>query len=84
MTTAVGNNIAIPHAKSEGIDWGAPKGDLAQTIFLISVPEAQAGNEHLRILAKLSRALARPAFREALHGAATPAEVLAVLQEKVT
>lgn len=96
MTTAVGHNIAIPHAKSDGaarpmvafaksagIDWGSPKGDPARIIFLICVPEAQAGNEHLRILAKLSRALARPPFREALEAASTPDEVLEVLRTNV-
>ena len=96
MSTAVGEEIAIPHAKSDGaarpmvafakangIDWGSPSGDLAKLVFLISVPEADAGDEHLRILAKLSRALARAAVRDALHAAATPAEVLEVLRSAV-
>lgn len=96
MSTAVGEGIAIPHAKSEGaaspmvafakakgIDWGSPSGDLARLVFLISVPEADAGDEHLRILAKLSRALARPAVRDALDHAATKTEVLEVLKSAV-
>lgn len=96
MSTAVGETIAIPHAKSDGaaspmvafarvkdIDWKSPSGDLARLVFLISVPESDAGNEHLRILAKLSRALARPAVRASLNGAGTEAEVLAVLKAAV-
>ena len=34
---------------------------------MISVPEAAAGDEHLRILALLSRKLMDPGFRERLH-----------------
>lgn len=96
MSTAVGETIAIPHAKSNGaaspmvafarakdIDWKSPSGDLARLVFLISVPESDAGDEHLRILAKLSRALARQAVRDALQGATTKAEVLAVLKSAV-
>lgn len=80
FSTAVGHGIAIPHAKTDavsapivaflrngtGIDWKSSSGDPATLLFLIAVPESAAGNEHLRILAKLSRALAKPEFREGL------------------
>lgn len=83
FSTAVGHGIAIPHAKTDavsapvvafarnatGLDWKSPSGDKADLLFLIAVPESAAGNEHLRILAKLSRALAKPEFREALADA---------------
>lgn len=96
MTTAVGEHIAIPHAKSDGVarplvafakandlDWGSPSGDAARLVFLIAVPEADAGDEHLRILAKLSRALSREEIREALSASRTKDEVLAVLRAAV-
>lgn len=96
ISTAVGHGIAIPHAKSsgaarplvafaraEGIDWNSPSGDLAQIVFLISVPESAAGDEHLRILAKLSRALAKPDVREQLMSAPTADAVLGVLRTSV-
>jgi PTS system fructose-specific IIC component len=96
MSTAVGEGIAIPHAKSSGaarpmvafakardLDWGSPSGDPARLVFLISVPEADAGDEHLRILAKLSRALARPAVRESLTEATTAGQVLQALRAAV-
>jgi len=96
MSTAVGETIAIPHAKSNGaaspmvafakakdIDWQSPSGDKARLVFLISVPEADAGDEHLRILAKLSRALARPAVRDSLAAATTKGQVLEVLKSAV-
>lgn len=94
-STGLGDGIAIPHGKSDGISrpavafarsvagvpWGAGDGSPANLIFLIGVPAAQAGDEHLRILAMLARRLVRPAFREALLSADGPAEVRAVLEE---
>lgn len=97
FSTAVGNGIAIPHAKTDGVtapvvafarsteslDWNSPSGDRAQLLFLIAVPASAAGNEHLKILARLSRALAKAPFREALTAAATPQDVMELLQEHV-
>lgn len=96
MSTAVGEGIAIPHAKSDGsarpmvgfakadgIDWSSPAGDLANLVFLIAVPAKDAGDEHLRILAKLSRALAKGEVRDALNSATTEQQVLDVLSSAV-
>jgi PTS system fructose-specific IIC component len=92
-TTGIGDGIAIPHAKSDGvtspviafarsragIDWNSSDGSPATLIFMIAVPEAAAGTEHLKVLAQLSRALMKPAFRAAIHAAETPADVLRAL-----
>lgn len=96
MSTAVGQAIAIPHAKSDGaaspmvaftrvndVDWKSPSGDLAKLVFLISVPAADAGDEHLRILANLARALSKPNVREALLGAASKTQILDELKAAV-
>ncbi|MEV8526857.1 fructose-specific PTS transporter subunit EIIC [Streptomyces sp. NPDC052000] len=94
-TTGLGEEIAIPHAKTdavsapvvgfarsaEGIEWGSVDGTRARLIFMISVPEAAAGDEHLRILALLSRKLMDTGFRGRLAGAADEAAVLEVLRE---
>jgi PTS system fructose-specific IIC component len=94
-TTGLGEEIAIPHAKTdavtapvvgfarsgEGIEWGALDGTKARLIFMISVPEAAAGDEHLRILALLSRKLMDTGFRERLATAPTRAEIMRVLAE---
>ncbi len=96
-TTGIGDGIAIPHAKSDGvtapvlafarcgggIDWKSADGSPATLIFMIAVPEAAAGTEHLKVLAQLSRALMKPAFRKAIASAATPADVLEALAEQV-
>ncbi|WP_432588042.1 fructose-specific PTS transporter subunit EIIC [Streptomyces sp. HD1123-B1] len=94
-TTGLGEEIAIPHAKTdavtaplvgfarseEGVEWGAPDGTKARLIFMIAVPEAAAGDEHLRILALLSRKLMSPEFRERLLTAPDKPSILEVLGE---
>ncbi|MFD3441570.1 fructose-specific PTS transporter subunit EIIC [Streptomyces sp. NPDC058685] len=94
-STGLGEEIAIPHAKTdavtapvvgfarsaEGVEWGSLDGTQAKLIFMITVPEAAAGDEHLRILAMLSRKLMDTGFRERLSAAPDEAAVLAVLRE---
>ncbi|MEU9504578.1 PTS fructose transporter subunit IIABC [Streptomyces sp. NPDC048196] len=94
-TTGLGEEIAIPHAKTdavsapvvgfarsaEGIDWGSLDGTPARLVFLIAVPEAAAGDEHLRILALLSRKLMDAEFRARLQEAADTEALLGVLGE---
>ncbi|MFI5667328.1 fructose-specific PTS transporter subunit EIIC [Streptomyces sp. NPDC051704] len=94
-TTGLGESIAIPHAKTDavsrptvgfarsaaGIAWGSPDGTKARLVFMISVPEAAAGDEHLRILALLSRRLMDADFRERLQSAPDVPAVLDLLGE---
>ncbi|MFF3495563.1 fructose-specific PTS transporter subunit EIIC [Streptomyces sp. NPDC002795] len=94
-TTGLGEEIAIPHAKTdavtapvvcfarsdEGIEWGSLDGTKARLVFMISVPEAAAGDEHLRILALLSRKLMDTDFRARLQAAPDDAAILRVLAE---
>jgi PTS system fructose-specific IIC component len=94
-TTGLGEEIAIPHAKTdavsapvvgfarsaEGVEWGSLDGTKARLVFMISVPEAAAGDEHLRILALLSRKLMDAGFRERLIAAPDERAVLDVLSE---
>ncbi|MFB8175793.1 fructose-specific PTS transporter subunit EIIC [Streptomyces sp. NPDC055966] len=94
-TTGLGEEIAIPHAKTdavsapvvgfarsaEGVEWGSLDGTKARLVFMIAVPEAAAGDEHLRILALLSRKLMDPGFRERLLAAPDERAVLDVLTE---
>ena len=94
-TTGLGEEIAIPHAKTdavtapivgfarsaEGVEWGSLDGTRARLVFMIAVPEAAAGDEHLRILALLSRKLMDAGFRERLLAAGDERAVLGVLSE---
>ena len=88
MATGIEGGIGIPHARTSGvaeptvvfgrsttgIDWGAADGP-AHLVFLITVPEG-AGDEHLQILASLSRALMKPEFRDTLLKATDPQVVV--------
>ena len=94
-TTGLGEEIAIPHAKTdavsapvvgfarsaEGVEWGSLDGTKARLVFMIAVPEVAAGDEHLRILALLSRKLMDAGFRERLSAAEDASAVLGVLSE---
>ncbi|MCZ4610828.1 fructose-specific PTS transporter subunit EIIC [Streptomyces sp. Lzd4kr] len=94
-TTGLGEEIAIPHAKTdavsapvvgfarsaEGVEWDSPDGTKARLVFMIAVPEAAAGDEHLRILALLSRKLMNAEFRDRLLAAPDESAVLGVLRE---
>ncbi|WP_202077362.1 PTS sugar transporter subunit IIA [Caldalkalibacillus salinus] len=94
-TTGIGFGVAIPHGKSSGVtepglafaqleepvDWQSLDGVPVSIVFLIAVPESQAGNEHLQILSTLSRKLIHEEFREKLNKAKNSQEVLQVLQE---
>ncbi|MET9834961.1 fructose-specific PTS transporter subunit EIIC [Streptomyces sp. NPDC006385] len=94
-TTGLGEEIAIPHAKTDavtapvvgfarsaqGVEWGSLDGTKARLVFMIAVPEAAAGDEHLRILALLSRKLMDAGFRERLLAAPDEAAVVGVLRE---
>lgn len=91
-TTGLGDDIAIPHGKSDGmarpavafarfprgVAWG-DDGAPARLVFLIGVPAAQAGDEHLRILAMLARKLVNTQFRQSLLEADSVQQVREVL-----
>ncbi|MFZ5753717.1 MAG: PTS sugar transporter subunit IIA [Bacillota bacterium] len=93
-TTAVGFGVAIPHGKSWGvvapalgfaklarpIDWQSLDGGPVSVVFLIAVPEEQAENEHLQILAAIARKLMHEKFRNQLQEAKSPEDVMQVLE----
>ncbi|WP_145943346.1 fructose-specific PTS transporter subunit EIIC [Corynebacterium glyciniphilum] len=88
-TTAVGNGVAIPHARSAAVgvptlafgrlqtpvEWDAPDSEPVDLVFLIAVPD-DAGKQHLKVLAKLARALMKDDFRESLRSAPSPDDVV--------
>lgn len=96
-TTGVGKKIAIPHAKTsgvdrptvaftrsdEGIDFGAMDGTDAHLIFMLLFPE-ESDKRYLKMLSTLSRALMHDDVRQALLDAETEEDVIATLREAVT
>ncbi len=71
FSTGFGEGMAIPHGKcqevitptvvvaklSQGIEWEAMDGKPVQLVFLLAVPQEDAGTTHLRIMAKLAEKL---------------------------
>ena len=96
-STAIGEGIAIPHAKveavkepglaaitvPEGVDYEAFDGSLSNLIFMIAAP---AGGEdvHLEALSRLSTLLMNPGFKEALIHAGSKEEFLEVIDQAET
>ena len=94
FSTAVGDGIAIPHAKVAavkqpglaamtvpgGVDWKAPDGQPADLMFMIAAPEGEA-NTHLEMLAKLSALLMHADFANALRRAHDAKEFLQIIDE---
>lgn len=93
-STAVGEGIAIPHAKvaavkepglaavvvPEGVDYEAFDGSKANLIFMIAAPDGEA-DTHLEALSKLSTLLMNPGFKDALIAAKTKEEFLKVIDD---
>ncbi|GAB3082660.1 PTS fructose transporter subunit IIABC [Nocardioides zeae] len=95
-STGLPGGIAIPHCRTAGVehptltfarlappvDFGAKDG-AADLAFLITAPEG-GGSLHMKILQQLARALAKPAFTDALRAATTPEEVVAAVESAVS
>lgn len=93
-TTAIGEGIAVPHAKSDavkrpalsaitvrdGVDYGAPDGNPARLLFMIAA--TPDGDTHLEILSRLMVMLMEPEFAHRLLQAKTADEFLLLIDEK--
>lgn len=95
-TTAIGMEIAIPHAKSEavkspaltaitvpnGVDYGAPDGNACKLLFMIAA--TTDGDVHLEVLARLMQMLMDEEFTAKLKTAKTADDFLAIIDAKET
>ncbi len=93
-TTGIGFGVAIPHGKSDGVakpcvayahlktpvDWDSFDGNPVTSVFLIGVPQENAGNDHLKILIAISKKLMHEEFREQLDKATTAEEILEIIK----
>ncbi|GAB6099564.1 PTS sugar transporter subunit IIA [Halanaerocella petrolearia] len=92
-STGIGNEIAIPHGKSnsvkeptiafarlkEGVSWEAIDDQSVKLVFLLAIPEESKSDGHLKILATLSRNLLNDEFKKNLMTADTKKEVNQIL-----
>lgn len=95
-TTAIGMEIAIPHAKSDavkspaltaitvadGVDYGAPDGNPCKLLFMIAA--TTDGDVHLEVLARLMQMLMDEEFTAKLKSAKTADEFLSIIDAKET
>ena len=89
MSTGMGDGVAIPHAKSEGVDklvsaFGITEKDVdfksidekpVRLIFLLVGPVNQTG-PHLKALSRISRLMHRKEFRDRLASAHSSEKVI--------
>ncbi|UCE08411.1 MAG: PTS sugar transporter subunit IIA [bacterium] len=95
MSTGVGDHVAIPHGKAEGVkdivaSLGITDGDVdfhsidnkpVRLIFLLVGPPDKTG-PHLKALSRISRLMHREAFRNRLLHSSTSKEVMNIIQEE--
>lgn len=79
--TYVGFDLGMPHGKTENVleaaicfgrlknpvIWDDETQDTVNMVIMIAVPDAEAGDTHLEILAKLSRNIMHDDFRDSLR-----------------
>ncbi len=94
MSTGIGQGVAIPHAQSEGVprthlslwrpaspvEFDAMDKQPVDLIFMILGPRG-IGNEHVKILAKISRLLHGSDFRDRLRKAGSAEEIMATIRD---
>ena len=94
-TTAIGEGVAIPHAKNksvnkaclaagvskEGIDYEAFDDSLSHLFFMIAAPDG-ANDTHLEVLSRLSTILMDKSFRNDLMNSPSVEEFLDLIDEK--
>lgn len=93
-STGMGAGVAVPHARIEGIDeifglfarlagpieFEAPDDAPVDLVFLLLAPK-EAGADHLKALARVSRIMRDEDIRETLRGAADSEAIYAILTE---
>lgn len=96
VSTAIGFGIAIPHGKTEfvkdtsiafgrsetGIEWKGFDSDPVNIVILLAVPEEAKGDQHLQIIASISRKLIHEEFRNTLM-VADEKEIVKLISESI-
>lgn len=94
-STAIGNGIAVPHAKSaavtraglaaitapQGVDYGAPDGKPSRLFFMIAAPR-EGGDVHLEMLSRLMVMLMDEDFCQKLLAAGSAHTFLSLIDEQ--
>lgn len=92
-TTGIGNGLAIPHGKCSGIsglsmaigkpaqplDFEAIDGKPVRLVVLLASPPDRT-SDHIHALARVSRLMTMPEFRERMYGVSTAQEIYDLLR----
>jgi PTS system nitrogen regulatory IIA component len=93
-STGLGNGIAIPHARVEGvekvvgmlatlakpIDFGSVDGEPVDLVLMVLMPE-QSGGDQIKALQCIARHVRDEAYANALRQASTAEEVIALFED---
>ena len=96
-STGVGQGIAIPHGKLDGLDrlfaifarldtpigFDAMDDQPVDLIFMLLAPESAVA-DHLKALARISRTLRDPSITQKLRDSASKAEIYSILTQPAT
>jgi fructose-specific phosphotransferase system IIA component len=94
-STAIGQGVAIPHAKSDvvdnlvaafgvskkGVDFDSLDGEPAYIFFLLLAPQDSAG-PHLKALARISRLLKDKYFRDSLRSSTDEKGIMKIITQE--
>lgn len=94
-STAIGQGVAIPHAKSDcvnklvaafglsrkGVDFDSLDGEPAYVFFLLIAPQDSAG-PHLKALARISRLLKDKYFRDSLRACTDEKSIIKIISQE--
>ena len=94
-STAIGQGVAIPHAKSvcvsklvaafglssKGVDFDSLDGEAVYILFLLVAPQDSAG-PHLKALARISRLLKDKYFRDNLKGCKDDKSIIKIITQE--
>jgi PTS system nitrogen regulatory IIA component len=94
-STAIGQGVAIPHAKldcvdklvasfglsKKGVDFDSLNGEPAYIFFLLVAPQDFAG-PHLKALARISRLLKDKYFRDSLRAAGDDKAIIKIISQE--
>lgn len=95
--TALGEGLAVPHGKSDSVKeaafavatlkkdmkWQGIEGDEdVNLIFLLAIPNAEAGSTHMQLLTELTTTLADDELRQAISKSTSKQQVLSLLKGK--
>ncbi|GAL30240.1 PTS system 2-O-alpha-mannosyl-D-glycerate-specific IIA component /PTS system 2-O-alpha-mannosyl-D-glycerate-specific IIB component / PTS system 2-O-alpha-mannosyl-D-glycerate-specific IIC component [Vibrio variabilis] len=95
--TALGEGLAVPHGKTDAVKeaafavatlkqdlkWqGIDEEEDVNLIFLIAIPNAEAGSTHMQLLTELTGTLVDDEVREAVLKATTVDEIMTLLRDE--